>query len=75
MPPPEPKGRSPWRQLGLVLGMGFTFVAAVALGLFVGLWLDGKLGTKPLFTLLLSGLGFAAGFRELLRELKGLDDR
>ena len=75
MPPPEPTGRSPWRQVGLVLTLGITFAAAVALGLIAGLWLDSKLGTRLLFTLLGGGLGFYAGFRELLGELKRLDDQ
>lgn len=70
MTPPDGKNRSPWRQVGVVLGMGFSFAAAVAIGVLVGYWLDGKLGTKPLFTLLLAALGLAAGFLELLRELK-----
>jgi F0F1-type ATP synthase assembly protein I len=71
--PDEPKNANPWRQLGLILGMAFTFLAAVAIGILIGLWLDGKLGTKPLFTLIFLGLGFAAAVYELMRELKSLD--
>lgn len=70
---PEPKGRSPWRAVGLVLNMGLVFAAAVAVGTLGGYWLDSKLGTKVLFTLLGSALGLYAGFRELLRELKVLE--
>ncbi|MFQ5723608.1 MAG: AtpZ/AtpI family protein [Terriglobia bacterium] len=73
MTPPDGKNRSPWRQVSVVLGMGFSFAAAVAIGVLVGYWLDGKFGTKPLFTLVFSGLGFVAGFLELLRELKRLN--
>lgn len=75
MPPPEPDGRNPWRQLGVVLGMGLSFAAAVAIGVLIGFWLDQKLSTRPLFTLLLGGLGLVAGFLELLRELKGMDSK
>ena len=50
MPPPEPTGPSPWQQVGLVLTLGITFAAAVAIGLIAGVWLDSKLGTKLLFT-------------------------
>jgi F0F1-type ATP synthase assembly protein I len=71
--PAQPKNANPWRQLGLILGMAFTFLAAVAIGILIGLWLDGKLGTKPLFTLIFLGLGFAAAVYELMRELKSLD--
>lgn len=73
MLPPDPKDRNPWRQVSVVLGMGFTFAAAVAIGVLLGVWLDGKAGTRPLFTLVLGALGFIAGLKELLRELKRLD--
>lgn len=72
MPSPG-KSQNPWRQLGLVLSMGVTFTAAVVIGVLLGLWLDARLGTKPLFTLILAGLGFVAGVVELLRALKALD--
>jgi F0F1-type ATP synthase assembly protein I len=71
---PEPKGRGPWRAVGLVLNMGLMFAAAVAVGTLGGHWLDSKLGTKVLFTLLGSALGLYAGVRELLRELKYLNE-
>jgi len=70
---PKPKGRNPWRAVGLVLNMGLVFAAAVAIGTVGGFWLDSKLGTKILFTLLGTGLGLYAGVRELLRELKVLE--
>lgn len=73
MPAPEPKGRSPWRDVGLVLSLGFTFAAAVLIGLLLGWLVDSQLGTRVVFTLLGTGLGFYAGFREILRELKRLD--
>lgn len=73
MPAPEPRGRSPWRDIGLILNLGFVFTAAVAIGLLSGWWLDSKLGTKVLFTLLGTAIGFYAGFREILRELKRLN--
>lgn len=71
--PPEERGRGPWRQLSVVLGMGFTFAAAVVVGGLLGVWLDGKLGTAPWFTLGLLVLGFVAGLLELFRELRSLD--
>lgn len=73
MPAPEPKGRGPWRQLGFVLTMGFSFAAAVVIGGVLGTLIDGWLGTSPLFTLILLGLGFVAGLLELFRELKSLN--
>ena len=73
MPPPESKGRGPWRQLGFVLTMGFSFAAAVAVGGLLGAWVDSRLGTSPWLTVILIVLGFVAGLLELFRELKNLD--
>lgn len=36
---------------------------------FGGLWLDGKLGTRPLFTLLGVALGAVGGFVWIYREV------
>jgi F0F1-type ATP synthase assembly protein I len=42
--------------------IGWIFVVMVLMGLFGGRWIDGKMGTDPLFTLLGAFLGIAAGF-------------
>lgn len=73
MPTPPSAGNSPWRQLGFVLTIAFTFPVAVLLGYGLGWWLDGKLGTTPLLSLLFTGLGFVAALLELFRGLKRLD--
>jgi len=67
---PDEGNQNPWRQLGFVLTVAFTFPAAVLIGYGIGWWLDSKLGTRPLFSLLFLGLGFAAALLELFRELK-----
>ena len=43
---------------------GSRFAAAQAAGLFAGMWLDGKLGTLKVFTVLGFVLGMIAGARE-----------
>jgi len=73
MAPPEPKDRSPWRQLGFVLSIAFTFPAALLVGYGIGWWLDSKLGTSPVLSLLFIALGFVAALLELFRELKRLN--
>lgn len=73
MSPPDLKGRSPWQQLGFILSVAFVFPAALVVGGLVGWWIDGKLGTRPLFSLVFLGLGFVAALRELLRQLKRLN--
>jgi F0F1-type ATP synthase assembly protein I len=60
---------APTLQAGEVLGVGLQFALSIVLFLFVGRWLDAKLGTAP--WLLLAGvmLGAAAGFYSLYRQL------
>ena len=71
-PAPDPERPSPsraeiLRRAGPYLGIGSTFLAAVATCLFGGWWLDGWLGTSPWLTLAGALLGIAAGFYMFLR--------
>ena len=50
-------------------GHGLTLAAAVGLFLLAGWWLDGRLGTAPLFTILGALVGAAAGFYHLIQHL------
>lgn len=57
-------------------GLGTAFAAAVAAGVFGGMWLDRALGWRPLFLTLLFGvLGGAVGLRMVVRTLAQLDRR
>lgn len=51
-------------------GMGVQFAMAVVLSAFAGVWLDKRLGTSPLFVLLLVLIGAAGGFWSMVRRLK-----
>lgn len=73
MPGPDDRRHQPWRQLSFVLTVSFTFPAALLVGYGIGWWLDNKVGTSPLFSLIFLGLGFLAALLELMRELKRLD--
>ena len=42
---------SRWVAAMRLTGVGFFIAACIVLGTFAGLWLDGKLDTKPLFML------------------------
>jgi len=53
--------------VGLELGI------SVLLGLFVGQWLDRRLGTEPWLLLLFLGFGMVAGFRSVFRLLRDLN--
>lgn len=56
-------------QTALAMELPFTLVGAVLLGGVLGYFLDHWLHTKLIFTLVLGGLGFAGGLKEVLRRL------
>ena len=60
-------------QTALVMELPFTIVGAVLLGGGLGYLLDHSLHTKLIFTLILGGLGFAGGLKEVLRRLAQSD--
>jgi len=47
--------------------MGIAMVLAIILGLAAGLYIDSRLGTEPIFTLLFILMGILAGFRMMYR--------
>lgn len=53
-----------YAQLGAV---GIEVAISTVVGLLAGQWLDGKLGTEPILTILGLLLGVIAGFRSLIR--------
>ena len=65
----EPNDPSTSRQFGLALELPFVLVLAIVVGGAFGYFLDRWLGTKPVFFLILGGLGFYAGVRDVLRRL------
>jgi hypothetical protein len=58
-------------EVGRHAGHGLTIALSTALFAWLGDWLDGRLGTTPLFVLLGAGAGFAAGFYSMYRQLVG----
>ena len=55
---------------GRYLAVGFQIAGAIVGGLLVGYFLDGYMGSAPLFTLLLTIGGFIGALRVLLWSLK-----
>lgn len=51
------------------LGVGIQFAGAILLFLFLGRWLDERLGTEPWLLLLGVFVGAGAGFYSLYRQL------
>jgi len=62
-----------WRIYAEMSAAALVFFAAVFLGLAVGLWLDGVLGSGPLFTLVLMSLGLAGAVLNLFRSLRKIN--
>jgi ATP synthase protein I len=68
VPGPEPQGQG--AALGQALRLGIELVAGVAVGGFIGWWLDRFLGTAPLLMVVFLGLGAAAGIMNVVRTAK-----
>jgi len=66
MPDEEP---SVLRQLARLSTIGITLVAATAIGLAIGYWLDRWMGTSPWLTMVFTLFGIVAGFLNLFRDL------
>ena len=64
---PGPRHGGP--EAGDLMGVGLQFAASILLFLFLGMWLDRRLGTDP--WLLIAGvfIGGAAGFWSMYRRL------
>ncbi|MEA3223087.1 MAG: AtpZ/AtpI family protein [Thermodesulfobacteriota bacterium] len=50
-------------QVADITTMGFAMVISIILGLVVGMYIDNRFGTEPIFTLVLIFCGILAGFR------------
>ena len=61
------------RAIGALASVGLSFVLAVVIGITVGLWLDGKLGTSPWLLILGFFLGSGAALNNVMRTAKELD--
>ena len=69
-PPTPPKRPDPVpRQFAMALELPFVLVSAIVVGGLFGYLLDRWLHTKPVFLLILGGVGFYAGLRDVLRRV------
>lgn len=66
----EERDRSQYQRALQYSTLGLQFAVTVALGAFAGLWLDGRLGTSPLFAILGGFGGFGAGFYFLIKGVE-----
>ena len=63
--PQDDSGQAIRKALGLLSQLGVSMAACVFVGVFLGKWLDGKLGTSPWLLLFGCLLGAVAAFKVL----------
>jgi F0F1-type ATP synthase assembly protein I len=56
------------------VSLGFLFPVAIAVGFFLGRWLDGVFHTWPWLTIIFTALGIAAAFVNLFRSARAGDE-
>lgn len=55
-------------------GLGLTLAVTILLFFWIGKWIDEKAGTTVVFTLILTFIGFAAGFYSFYLNIKKLTE-
>jgi F0F1-type ATP synthase assembly protein I len=68
-------GNSGWVKASRYAALGFEFAAVVVVGVITGYYADGRLGTAPLFTLLLTLGGMGGALYRLMWSLKRFDSQ
>jgi F0F1-type ATP synthase assembly protein I len=67
--PENPRPAKDGVQPGDLAGVGLQFAASILLFLFVGMWLDRRLGTDPWLLIVGVFTGGTAGFYSMYRRL------
>jgi F0F1-type ATP synthase assembly protein I len=65
----NPSPAAPMAGAGAVAGMGLQYAISILLFLLAGQWIDGKLGTEPLFLIVFVFLGAGGSFYSIYRKL------
>lgn len=66
----EENKRSPFKAYALMTGILSQLVGAILVGIFGGQWIDGKLGTFPLFLVIGLLLGLGTGVYAMIRLIR-----
>lgn len=61
--------------LNLILSFIFNVLILSFAGIFIGLFIDNKLNTKPLFIIILTLLGLGGAFRNLMKSVVNHGER
>ena len=73
--PERPKIEEHHSQVQLVWRMVIELVAGICIGFGIGYGLDSLFGTLPIFLVVMTLLGFAAGVRTMLRSAEELQNQ
>ena len=65
------QGGTVWSEMGRYAHLGFQLALSMGLFLLGGWWLDGRIGTTPLLTIVGAMVGAAAAFYSMIRQLTG----
>lgn len=68
---PDPTKRAMTSGYGMALRLAIEMVAALGVSVFLGIWIDGELGTAPLFLIIFLMMGMGAGFMNVYRAVSG----
>jgi ATP synthase protein I len=67
---PEDEGLSKaYREIAPYLGLGLQLAVTVAIMVFIGIWLDGKLNTSPVLTVVFAFFGVFAGMYTFIKSV------
>ena len=70
--PDRPPPRSNYRKVAALSSLALMLPSSIAVGLFMGYFLDRLLGTDPWLLIVFTLFGVASGFLSLFRGLKRL---
>ncbi len=72
---PAPRHETKYEKAGQAWRMVIELVVGMAMGIGIGFGLDSLFGTLPVFLILFSLLGFAAGIRVMMRTAQEVQDK
>jgi F0F1-type ATP synthase assembly protein I len=72
---PEDEGKRVERQYLRFAGVGVQYAVTILVLTLLGIWLDGRAGTAPLFLLVFLLLGFVGATWSLIHQVLGSDDK
>lgn len=67
------RNSNPSQYIGLALNFGIILVISMVIMFKVGAWIDAKLGTRGIFTLIFVIMGIVSGFRVLMSNIEAIN--